>query len=366
MREYEGHLGLKEGVVLVFTVLTAMLFLQLPQYVVEVGGPAGWQVMIISTITGLLLLLPIGALAQRFHGRGLAEISVESAGPFFGPVITLLVSLWMMVSTALTLRNFTETFIMSILPDTPPSVLILVAAGVALFASYKGLEAIGRATQILLPLIVGGILFLLVLSLPRIDSSMLFPIWGYGPENILIGGIYYGSMAAEAVFLIATGYAFRDGKTLRSAGLWGILLFGLTATLAIAALVGTFGAPTASQNPFPLYNLARLVYLGRFLQRTESLIIMFWFFAAAVRISVLLHATVVSLGGALRLPAYRPILFPVVTITIALAILPEDFIDVLRLDRDWLRPLGFAVLAVPVLLWLLAAIRKKGGSSSAA
>lgn len=363
MREYEGHLGLKEGVVLVFAILTATLFLQAPQYLVEVGGPAGWQVALVSMLTALALMLPLSALAGRFPGRGLAEISIEAAGPFLGPVLTLLVSLWLMASTTLTIRNFAETFIISILPDTPPSVLILVAAGVGLLASYKGIEAIGRATLLLLPIIAGGTLVLLLFNLPRFDSSLLFPFWGHGLVPTLNGGIYYGSIAAESIFLLAAGYAFRDGKTLRSSGMWGILLWGLLATATVAILVGVLGAPTARQNPFPLYNLARLVYLGRFLQRTESLMIMFWFFAAAVRIAVCLHAAVVSLGGALRLPAYRPLLFPVSVIIFAVALVPEDFVNVLRWDRDVLRPLGFGVLAVPVLLWLLAAVRKKGGPS---
>lgn len=365
MREYEGHLGLMEGVVLVFTVLSAMLFLQMPQFMVEVGGPAGWQVAVVAMLTAMALMLPVGALAGRFPGRGLAEISVEAVGPFAGPAATLLVTLWLLATTAVALRNFTETFLMSILPDTPPSVLIVVAVCVALFASYKGIEAIGRSAQLLVPLIAGGTVVLLLFSLPRVDISMLFPFWGHGLMNTLGGGIYYGSIAAETIFLLAAGYAFRDGKTLLSSGLWGIFLWGVLAALTIAVLVTVFGSPTASQNPFPLYNLARLVYLGRFLQSTESVLIMFWFFAAAVRLSVCLHATAVSLGGALKLPAYRPLLFPLAVVLVALSMVPEDFIAVLRINRDWLHPLGFGVMALPLLLWLVAAIRGKGGPADA-
>lgn len=366
MREYEGHIGQREGVILVFTVLSAMLFLQFPQFLVEVGGPAAWQAGLVMTGAALLLILPLGALAQRFPGRGLAEISREAAGSFLGGLFTLLVAAWLFTSTVLTLRNFTETFLIAILPNTPPSVLIVVAVGVAVFASYKGIEAIGRAAQILLPLIAGGALLVLLFNLPRADTSALFPLWGHGLVNTITGGLFYASTVAEVIFLLAAGYAFRDGATLRTSGLLGTLLFGLSTTLTVAVLVATFGAPTARETPFPLYNLARLIYLGRFLQRTEALIIMFWFFAAAVRLSVLLHATVVSVAGALRLPDYRPLLFPMAVIMSALSLMPEDFLAALRIDRDLVGPLGFIVLAVPLLLWLLALVRGKGETSHAA
>lgn len=366
MREYEGHIGLREGTVLVLITLGSLLFLQFPTFLVEVGGPAAWQVALVVTGAGLLLLLPMGALAKRFPGRGLAEIGQEAAGPFLGPLFTLLVAAWLLATAAITLRNFTETFITSILPDTPPSVLIVVAAGCAAFASYKGIEAIARASLILLPLIAGGALLVLLFSLPRVDLSLLYPFWGQGLMPTLTGGLYYSGIVAEVILLLAVGYAFRDGAVLRSSGLLGTLLFGLSAMFTVGVLVAVFGAPTARENPFPLFNLARLVYLGRFLQRTEALVVMFWFFADIVRLSLLLHAATVSMGGALRLPLYRPLLFPLVIILISCSLMPGDYLEVLRIQRDWLDPLGFLVLSIPLVLWMLAAVRGKGERGRAA
>jgi len=40
-------------------------------------------------------------------------------------------------------------------------------------------------------------------------------------------------------------------------------------------------------------------------------------------------------------------------------------VAVIQLDRAWIRPLGFGVLAVPLLLWVLAAIRAKGAAGHA-
>lgn len=365
MNTYEGHIGTRQGIFLVGTVLVSMLFLQYPEYLIDAGGPAGWQVAIVMTATAVLLFLPIAVLVRRFPSQGLAEISETVAGPVVGPLLTLLVAMWLILAETLTLRNFTETFIAAILPHTPPSLLIVVVVGCVVYASHRGLEAVSRTTQILFPLILIGGFIMLAFSMPRTDGALLFPFWGHGLGSTLMGGAYYGGMCAEVIILLVMGYNFRDAKSLRQAGLWGILLFGLVATIAVAVMVAVFGAQDAAQSPFPMFQLARLVYLGRFLQRTESIVVLFWFFAAAVRLTVLFHAGVVAMAGALRLPFYRPLIFPLAVIAAALALVPKDYVSVLRLERDWDRMLGLFMLAIPILLLILAVVRNKGGQNHA-
>lgn len=362
----EGHIGPLEGTMMVFALLTAKLFVQYPSYLIEAGGPAAWQVGLVMTGTGLLVFLPMAALVRRFPGRGLAEISQEVAGSALGGLLTLLVSAWLFAHLANGIRKFSETFIVSILPETPPSVLAIVVVLCAVYASYRGLEPLGRGTQILFPIIAAGAVLMLCFSLPRVDMSRLYPFWGYGVGMTLLEGLWLSSMVSDAVVLLAVAYAFRQSAYFRTSGLVGILLFGLLATVTVVVLVGIFGAPDAAQQPFPMFNLARLVYFGRFGQRFESLMVMFWFFAAAVRLALLLHGAVVSLAGALRLPYYRPLLFPLAVVAVAVSILPKDFISVLRIDRDWLLPLGLVVLAIPALLLVIAMLRGKGGESRAA
>jgi len=139
----------------------------------------------------------------------------------------------------------------------------------------------------------------------------------------------------------------------------------VTRAVVTAMLAMIFGPPDAAQQPFPMFTLARLVYLGRFLQRTESLIVMFWFFAAAVRIAMLFHAAAVGIADSLGLPAYRPLIFPLAVLVFSLSLLPEDFLVVLRLERDWIRTTGNLVLLIPLLLLMIAVVRRKGGTVGA-
>lgn len=362
----EGHIGLLGGALLVYAILSAKLFLQYPTFLIMAGGPAGWQTAVVMTVGAVLLVLPLGALAARFPGRPLHLIATEVAGGFFGPLLTLLVTAYLFVSLVLALRNFAETFIATILPDTPPSVLILASALAAAYASWRGLESLARAAQILLPLILAGILLVLLGNLPRYEVAYLYPMWGYGTAATVTGGLFYVGMAGEAVLLLLLGHAFRNGRDVKRATLLGLVMFGGVTVFTILVLIMIFGAPDAAQQPFGLFNLSQLVYLGRFFQRTEALVVMFWYFNVIVRVSALLHATVITLTGVLSLPFHRPVIVPVTVMAVALAFLPEDTVTLSRLQQEWLTPIGTGILLLPLLLLVLAMIRGKGGQTHAA
>lgn len=349
-----------------FAVLASELFVEFPSLLVRAGGPAAWQLALVMTLAGLVLFLPTVWLASRFPRQGLAEIATAVAGPAFGGLLALIPVCWLVLDISLSVRNFAETFIVGILPETPPSVLIFIAMVCAAYASYRGLEALARAAQIFFPVILMGSLLLVLFSISLGDFSLLFPFWGRGAGVSFLQGLANAGAGAEAFILMIFGYAFRKGSGVRTAGLAGILLFGLTTALTLGALVMVLGGPDASQMPFPLVSLARMFHLGRFFQRAEAGIVLFWFFAAIVRLSALLHAAVVLLSGTLRLPFYRPVIVPLAFVAGTLSLVPKDFVTVLRLEQSWVRGGGIGLAGIPLLLIAVAALRSMGGPSHAA
>jgi spore germination protein KB len=362
----EGHIGPLEGVMMVHAILAAPLFVQFPTYVLSAGGTAAWQIAVIITILAVLLLLPMAALIRRFPGQGLASITEAVAGPVVGIPLSLAVIAWLMASLVASLRILTEAFIALILPNTPPGILIAVAIGCAVYASYRGVEPLGRATQILFPLIFVGGWSVFFFSLPRAHVSYLFPFWGYGFQTTFFSSFPLVGLGAELVAFLILGHCFRTSRQFWYSTFWGTVLSGIALMATVLILVMVFGAPNAAQQPFPFFSLARMVYFGRFFQRTEAVIVMLWFFSAAVRISVLLHGAVITFGQAFRLPYHRPLVFPFATLVAALVALPEDTVAVIRFEQNWIRPIGALLMLLPGLLLLLSILTGKRGESHAA
>jgi len=358
---YDGHISQRESSILLFVVMGTMLYLQYPSFMLLMGGPAAWQVAVIMTILALVLFVPTATLAARFPGMGLSDISEKVAGPILGSLLTLSVCVWLLFGCVLTVRTFSETFLISILPMTPPSVLILVVLLCAVYASYMGFETIVRATQVIFPLLLLGIVLVLGFAAPRSNFTLAQPFWGHSVLETLMGGIRFSGMAAEVILILVLGAAFRKHTDLQNSGLIGIASFGIMSLAVVLTLVVTFGAPDAAQSPFPMFSMARLIKLGRFFQRAESLFVLFWFLSAMVRVSALFHAAAVGIAGVLRLPYYRPLLFPMAVLVMAMGMLPKDLVTVLRLERDLMRPLGIAIMLVPLLLLVIAWIRGMRG-----
>jgi spore germination protein KB len=362
----EGEIGLYQGVILVYVVLGARLFIQFPTFLIRGGSTAGWQAALVMTAVGMAMFWPSGALARRFPHKNLTTIAEEVLGSFLGGLISFGVALWLLVEVVIGFRLFTETFIVTILPNTPPLVLTTVSVICVGFASYKGIESMARAIQILFPLVIIGVLIILILDLQIAEPSRLAPYWGYGFAVTWRTGFHYASVVSEVLVLIVLGNSFGLPKHLVRGGLGGILLFGVTTAITVSMLVMVFGSLDSAQQSFPLFNLARLIYLGRFLQRVESLVVMFWFFTVAIRISILFHASIVTLTGTFHLPEYRPLIFPILAIIMVCSQIPKDFVRVVYLDQFWVHTVGFSALAVPLLLLLVALLRRKGGDSHAA
>lgn len=362
---YGGHVGSRAATRMIVITMSSMLFLHFPLLAIAWGGPATWQVFLLLLPMGLALVWLYTKLATRFPGQSLQQMAEQATGRLVGSLLMLIVLVWLMGHLTLNLRDFTETFKTTLLPMTPISVTSLLLALCAAIAAWTGLEGIARVSQFLffpIFLVVGAVM---LLNLPRIDPSQYFPFWGFGLQRSLKGALLYLPMLAEMTLLLILGQVFRSARIFRQVS-WGALIIYIATALAmVLLLVGLFGSPDAQISPFTLFSVARLISIGRWIERVEVVVVAFWVMAACVRASLLLYAACLHLAQLLGIPNHRPLILPLLVIAQALSVLPADFVVVLRADRIWMQTAGAATLAIPLLLLLIAMLRKKGGQTRA-
>lgn len=359
MREQEGHIGFVEGLALGYAVLTIKTLIEYPAFLIDTGATAAWQIALVSMLAALVVFWPTAHLLRRFPGMGLGGIAEKAAGPF-GSLLTLGVAAYLGVLGALTTRMLAEGFIISILPETPPSVLVLGFVLCAVAASHKGIEVLGRTAVILMPLgilLLGG---LILLNWNHVRWDWLYPLWGHGAQTTLVQGLLHSGSFADVTTLLACGYAFRSqGTAAKSSGI-AILLSGLTIAAVTLTCLTAYGYREAASLPFPSFTLAQSIYLGRFFQRVESIFVMVGFFSGAICLSLLFHALVSLITEVLRLPYHRPLIFPLAILWFTGALIPSDF-RVVVTGLQWLHSGGgVPVLCFPLLLLLLTLLRRKG------
>lgn len=356
---HDGHISAIQGLAMAAVFLAAKTLFYVPGYVVGQAKTAAWlEVLGTGLVTAAVFALPC-LLLRRYPGRSLLYATEDALGPWLGLLINLAYFGLLFVMTAFLLRQYVEVFISTVLPNTPPSILALVLIVVILLPAYHGVEALGRTAVILMPMAMLGLLVVLVFNIDRARFYLLFPIWGAGPRRLAMDALVTIGQWQEILVLPVIYSAFRRYRDLLLAGYGGLAVSVLTLAAVVAMLVALFDV---EPQPFAVYQMARLVYLGRFLQRIEMYFVAAWFFLAFLQQAIGLYASAVSLSETLHLPYWRPLLFPLAVVAYTLSLLPPDYATLVMANRLFLEYYATGVAYVLPLLALAAALLRRRGT----
>lgn len=361
----DGHIGYNEAIALAVTFIASKIFFTFPGNMVRHGDTAVWLLTILSGFFAGLGWLIIDRLMSRFPGKSLVEVSEEAAGCVIGCTLSLGVFLFFMVINATVLREFTETIIATILPQTPISIVTIAVLIGVLYASYLGLEAVARTCFLMSPFILVALVALMAGVLPFAKLYFLAPFLGPGPVDLVKDGAILSSYFGEILVLALIFPAFRKPGNFKKVGMWALIIALVLMTGIVMIFKMVFPHPEAIATAYPMYQMARLVTFGRFVQRVESILFFIWIFGALLSLSIGFYASAVTLARTLRLPVYRPLLFPLAILLFSVSLLAPDFLTSLRLDENYLANWGtLPAFGIPLLLLFLAVVRKKGGGQN--
>lgn len=361
------RIGSREAFFLLFSVLSAKVFLSTPQYLAEDAQTAAWLLILLSALWAALGWTMTVAFLRRFPGLSLIEATEQTLGPYLAiPVQFVYTGIFLYV-TVVTLRQFAETVLSAVLPITPISVISITLLGASAYACYLGLESVTRTARFFVPAVVVLVTGLLLLAIPSgARTDQLLPLLGPGPVALLWRSLERSSLFVEVLLLGVLVPNLKEPEKMPRVGYLAIFASALFLLAVQVVFEMLFPYPAGAKTPFPLLAVARLINIGRFLQRVESLFIFAWIFAAATNLSGVLYATISSYAQLLHLKSYRPLAAAFFVLAVALSFFPSNLVEAMALDRNVLRVWG-AVLAFgfPILLWGIAAIRGKGGHQHA-
>ncbi len=364
-RVKEGKISSNGLFVMLIILLVAKIFLGVPQAMVEEGDSAAWLLIIVSALAAVPGIWVLLKLMKKFPGKNLIQIAEELLGRPGAFLTGLILSFFSLFMASVIVREFSETVLTTVLPQTPISIISFFFIGAMLLGAYNGLEVISRASTLLYPFILAGIFSILFLTSNYINFNNLFPIMGSGVGKILYHAPGRSSMYTEVIFagLIAANIKDTDviPRQVWKAFAVSVVIFVVVELFYVADL----RVPAAQKLYVPLFQLARLIYMGRFIQRIESVYIFVWFFLGALKLTVFLYSSAVALGWAFKIPIYQPLLFPISLLIFALSFIPAGVYTAFQLDMSIIREYG-AIIAwgLPLALLVAAAVRRKGGGQT--
>jgi spore germination protein KB len=353
-----GKLGVAEGIALVFILTFSRTFLSTPAVILENTAGLAWLTTLLHGLPALVMLFIFLYVFQRFPGD-LFSVSRQLVGSVGAWIISLYYLTVFFLNYILILRQFAENTLLNALPFADFNVVIAIYAGVAAFVVYAGVEAMTRATSVLLPFGTLLLLLVLVLLIPFYNIYNLAPWQGTGFSNVFVEVVARAGVDFGVVAFVILAPAFQSLKTIRTAALFGMGLSLLLRSLAVLVYTLVFGVAVGREKVLPFFEMARLVYLSRYVQRIEALFIIIWVIAGALNLAASLYVGLYILTKLLNLPSMRP-LIGIVTIVLAeLSIMPPDIVTVIGFDGKAIIFFNIGIYVIPLILLVAAIVRSR-------
>ncbi|MGM0754262.1 MAG: GerAB/ArcD/ProY family transporter [Bacillota bacterium] len=255
------------------------------------GKRDSWISVLLSVPPLFLWIFLLYYIYKKLGNQDPIQFIRTHFGKKISNMIGYLLSLYFMGSAFVTL-NYTANWSLTNYTFEVPFWVILTSITVTtLYGTYKGVRTIGMIAFICLPVVTFLGFFVASGNMKNKDYSRLFPIFENGMSDALFGMIYVGAGIFElAVFLFLVPFVVTGEIKMKWLIGLGILLAFLTLG-PVTGAISEFGIEESMKMKNPAYEQWRLLTLGEYITRLDSLSILQWLSGAFVRISISVYIT---------------------------------------------------------------------------
>lgn len=357
-----GKIAPRQFMIFVILFTTGSSILLLPKFIAAEAEQDAWIAAVLLSGLGLLLVWLYKTLGSLFPDRTLVEYSQEILGRWMGKIISVLFFNYTFFLCAIILRQISNFFTSTIMPETPIESIHFLFLGAAVMGVRYGLENMARTSEIFFPWVC--ILFMMIVCFisPQIEFEKIQPVMGKGANPVLHSAFMnLGFPFLELIlFLMIFPYVNRIKEAGRSFFV-GYLIGGMAIILVTLLSVLVLGGEATANEHVPSYILAQKIDIGNFIQRVEAIMAGLWIITTFFKLQICYYISALVLAQTLELHDYRPLTFPLamVLIVLTLVIAPDISYFVNFIANIW-TPFSLVFgLCMPLFLLVMAKLRLK-------
>ncbi|MCX7748791.1 MAG: spore germination protein [Clostridia bacterium] len=360
MMEKKIVFGRWEVVTILINMICTKIFLNFPRKMEEEAGNAAWMLAIYISLLTFLLFFIITKLYKRFEGKDLLDVGEYLGGGIGRILVGTVVVVFLIYTTSVYFRTFTENMKIVALTVSPISFVSLFFLVGMIVAAYFGLEAIARFHAFVIPIVATGFMIIMIAVMPFMDLSLLLPIMGKGSYSIFVNGIPKVSIFSEFILVFLLIPFIKTHKNFKTSGFAALGFSSFFLILAAFIYAATIPFPNGVERALPIYHLARLINYGRFFQRIESIFVLIWAAAALLYIAVGFYFIIYVFKKAFKLEYDKPLILPFAILIFNISLLPPNLMSAVVLETEYFREYSWLVtFGLTILILAAARFRKK-------
>lgn len=325
------------------------------------GNQDVWLSVLLSIPVHLLLSVPIYLLWKRFPNQSFIEYSQTILGKA-GILLGILYVLFFLHGLSVFLNQWSAFLTTAIMPETPVLFILAFLLPFCAYAVLKGIEVILRLAEFFAPLVFGGIIISFLLLSKDMDFKVFTPFMEQSFSSILFGAFVIAART-KAILLFAMLFPYLNSKNVKLVLISAYSLLAFFWIICTITVLATLGLDLTRILQFAYFTAVRLVYVGDFIERIESIHLAVWILSGFLRITLYYYVIVIGLSQAFSLKSYKPLVIPTLTIILPVSLALQNNIAELNeflsyKIEPWFNL--FFILFIPSILLLIAVIRNQG------
>jgi len=363
----QGKIEGRQAIALMLSVVLPTAILIVPAVVVKDARQDAWLSVLAATVMALVIVRVVVSLSLRFPGKALCEYAEDILGKVLGKIVCLLyIWLFFLYVGSGTVREFDFFLVTVLMPETPMLAFGITVVAVAAYAIRNGLEVLCRFNWLFIP-VTGLLAIIFLLAIPQMKVARLLPVIDTGLVPIIQSSVEPTMWLGEIVVLAMLIPYLNKPQEAHRVAMLSVLLCGFLLTVSTLEALLVFGPDHTAIWTYPIYNVIRIISIANFLERLESVLVVFWVLGGIVKIGVFYYVAVLGSAQCFGLRDYRPLVLPVGVILLAMNkfMFGENFEETSHYISDVLVPFVLIVFEVglPLLLLTVALVRGKGMKS---
>ncbi|WP_059105705.1 GerAB/ArcD/ProY family transporter [Shouchella shacheensis] len=361
--EFPRQLSVYQATAILISTIIGVGVLPLPLFAVRAADTGAPLVTFIGIMVAFFGLAVVTKLGMRFPEKSIIGYSEDVLGKWLGRIGSLVLIAFFAVLTGLAAREFGQVVITTILPETPLEISVIVMLLLASVSSRNDINTFAYIHVFYLPALIAPVLIIIILSLGNASNSLyLQPLWGNDPSGMITGGLTVAALL-QGSFIITMIIPFmRFPQKAMKATIWGVITAGGVYVLIVAATLAMFGPEELKNLLWPSLELARATSLpGEFLQRLDVIFLVVWVTAVYTTIYASYMFTAHSLSQLFRLRDHKMFSFCILPLIFIIAMIPQNTLHMYEIVQMVGRLGLILTILYPILLYVIALLRKKKG-----
>lgn len=369
MNAYDNaKISVRQFTILIILGVIGDSILILPTIIASYAKQDSWLSMLIAIFLGCMAGLFFASLANKLQRNSLFSFTRQKLGRFLGGCFCLLFLFEFFICILTLLSELSQFMTTQMMPETPVNAIMIVFLIVIIIAYRYGIEAFARMSELIFPIFILLLLFLIVFLMPQVDFTNLRPIAAKGMSVIWRGALPAFVLAFTEMVIMLMLVSHVTGNTkLTKPILIGFAFGGIIMFFIVLLCVLVLGTNLMETKYYPTFVLAQKITIGHFLERVEVIIAFLWIITVFYKSLLLFFSLTKGISQLFELKENHMLTIPIGMILLVGTVVgtPNVIIYMDLLKRYSVSfDLSFCVLIPLLLLVLLLLVDRKKQSLS--